>query len=173
VKEALFCCDLVRLALACFAERRDGVLFAEAFFRVCFFIGSFRPSSASIVGEYRSCQVAARPAKSQKLTRVAFMPAQQSWVSPFRIRLGHTRGTYPKSAIFLAQIWTRTQGVRRIRKPTYFCPSKCHGRWSSASQPEPQAPPDNENKAYHHLSRFEIAGGKRIFQHLSVCSQGV
>ena len=48
--------DLDGLAFACIAEHGGGVLFAEPFFRVGFFIRSFRPNSASIVGEYRSCQ---------------------------------------------------------------------------------------------------------------------
>jgi hypothetical protein len=50
VKEALFCCDLVCLALARFAGRGGGALFAEAFFPVGFFIRWFRLSSGSIVG---------------------------------------------------------------------------------------------------------------------------
>ena len=54
--DALFCCDLGCLELVCFTGREGGVLFAEAFLRVGFFIGSFRSNSVSIVGEYRSCQ---------------------------------------------------------------------------------------------------------------------
>ena len=40
VAEALFCCDLGCLEPACFAGREGGVLFAEVFFRIVFFIGA-------------------------------------------------------------------------------------------------------------------------------------
>ena len=36
----MFCCDLGCLEPACFAGREGGVLFAEAFFRIVFFIGA-------------------------------------------------------------------------------------------------------------------------------------
>ena len=38
--EALFCCDLGCLEPACVAGREGGVLLAEAFFRIVFFIGA-------------------------------------------------------------------------------------------------------------------------------------
>ena len=100
----MFCCDLGCLA-PCFAGRRGGgVLFAEDFFRIGFFIGSFRRNSGSIVGEYRSCQGRRlRLAKSPKLTGVASMPVQQSRCVSLSNEIGalfagHGRPPVPSSA---------------------------------------------------------------------------
>ena len=106
--EALFC-DPVCLEPACFAGREVGVLFAEAFFRIGFFIGWFRPSSASIVGGTEAVKFAASLSKISEIDWccVYACPANHD-VFPFRMRSGHT---------FQAMDDRRLQ-IRRIRNVT-------------------------------------------------------
>ena len=60
MREALFCCDLGCLAPACFAGCDDGILVAEAFFRIGFFIGGgFGPTAPVSSGSAEAVKVAA------------------------------------------------------------------------------------------------------------------